>query len=356
MQKCIEPNSRYLTLDAMRGLAAFAVVILHFQVNGVIAPIGYLAVDFFFLLSGFVIAKTYDKRLSEGMTFFNFFSLRLIRLYPLFFIGFLLGIVRRLGEYAMNRPGKLPLADILSAAPFELLMMPSTVASALFVFNNPSWSLFFEMIINLIYAAILIKISNRSIKILILACGALLLAQGFSAGNLDAGPQWPDFFGGAARVGFSFLLGITISRMKIQRDTPSLHYLIPCAILLMILLAPSSGKYQLAYDAFFVFLGFPILLWLGAKFTPPKKFEKSCEWLGNISYPIYAIHYPLMFLYLFVVKKTKLPLVLQLPIFIIFVVFVAAYLTKYFDVPTRNWLTQKRLQYQNSRVLSGVKN
>ncbi|MCX7279694.1 MAG: acyltransferase [Burkholderiales bacterium] len=356
MQKSAELNSRYFRLDAMRGLAAFSVLIFHFQVNDIHAPVGYLAVDFFFLLSGFVIAKTYDKRLSTGMTFFNFLSLRLIRIYPLFFIGFLIGVIRRMGEYLVNRPSKLPLSEILHAAPFEVLMLPSTVANGLFVFNGPSWSLFFEMAINLIYAAILIKISNRSVKILMLAFGVLFLSQGFAAGSLDVGFQWRDFMGGVGRVGFSFLLGMTLSRMSIQKDAPNLRFLIPCALLLIILLAPSAEPYQLAYDAIFIFLGFPILLFIGAKFNPPKSFEKACEWLGNISYPIYAIHYPLMFLYLFAVKKTSLPAVLQLPLFIISVVSLAALLNKYFDVPMRNWLTQKRLQYQNNRIVSGVKN
>lgn len=80
---------RFVTLDAMRGIAALVVVGRHFTdaSGGHAAQFSYLAVDVFFLLSGFVLSLSYRRRFDAGMSAAEFMKLRVIRLYPLYFVG-----------------------------------------------------------------------------------------------------------------------------------------------------------------------------------------------------------------------------------------------------------------------------
>jgi peptidoglycan/LPS O-acetylase OafA/YrhL len=79
-------------MDGIRGIAAILVALFHFRAtflhydNNVIGD-GYLAVDLFFVLSGFVLAHAYEHRFARGMTTFEFMRARVIRLYPLYFVG-----------------------------------------------------------------------------------------------------------------------------------------------------------------------------------------------------------------------------------------------------------------------------
>lgn len=133
-------TGRYFTLDAMRGVAAIMVVLYHAgPVTTVIAPAGYIAVDFFFALSGFVIAATYEARLRNGLTPLRFIRIRLTRLYPLYLVGLLLGLTKALGAWLVAAPHALTGAQILSATVFGLAILPTLPPlDDLFPLNGPA--------------------------------------------------------------------------------------------------------------------------------------------------------------------------------------------------------------------------
>src|SRR5438105_11499913 len=154
-------------LDAMRGIAAIAVMLFHASsVFGPwMAPSGYLAVDLFFVMSGFVIAHSYEHRLPElGVR--NFMTIRLIRFLPFFYLGGLVGLIRLV---LLSIAGRADAGPIASIAYFLFLPAPpsSVNGQALSPLNSPGWSLLFEIYVNLAYAVLLPKLSTRTVAIIV---------------------------------------------------------------------------------------------------------------------------------------------------------------------------------------------
>jgi peptidoglycan/LPS O-acetylase OafA/YrhL len=83
-------NGRIALLDGLRGLCALLIVFFHFHMVGDgLHNHAYLAVDVYFLLSGFVVASAYEARLKSGAGVGWFFGVRMARLYPLYILLFL---------------------------------------------------------------------------------------------------------------------------------------------------------------------------------------------------------------------------------------------------------------------------
>ncbi len=334
-------NERLTSLDGLRGLAALVVLLFHFEVNGVITAKGYLAVDFFFLLSGFVIARTYDASLKSGLPFSRFAALRAIRIYPLFFVGLCIGFARGVSYLMLDRADAFTLGQLLHASAFEVFMLPSPVANNLFVLNIPNWSLFFEMAINLVYAALLFRVGTRLLIGVALAFLALLITAAVAHGAMDVGIEWKTFYGGVARTGFSFCIGMLISRLNRARARASWIAVIPAVVLVSCLMAPVLPGPAWVFDLAMVMLVFPVLVWVGASFHPPPVLQPASRLLGDLSYPVYAIHYPLMFIWLFFAKRAHFPPVAQLLGFILLVGVSAWLLNRYWDLPIRRSLNAR---------------
>ena len=175
------------TLDALRGVAAIFIVMFHYEgmfcnaYDGYAAGDGYLAVDFFFALSGFVISHAYAKRLNVGLKSTTFTKIRLIRLYPLHFVGSVFGVVSlflSLDSFGLLS-SSTPALQVSIVAQF--LMLPSwpMLSSSFFMLNQPTWSLFFELIINVFLALFWRHVSNVRILIVILvaAVGLILMSH-----------------------------------------------------------------------------------------------------------------------------------------------------------------------------------
>lgn len=158
----------FVGLDGLRGTSAAIVVIFHLQsgrsLDDLTFPAGYLAVDMFFMLSGFVIAHAYEERLKSDLTFARFAGLRAIRLYPLYILGcaLLLGHAVLQAAYA----GELWRArEFVYALPYAVALVPNFPAgpAGWFKLNPPAWSLFYEWVYNLLYAAFLLFLTTRVI-------------------------------------------------------------------------------------------------------------------------------------------------------------------------------------------------
>jgi len=331
---------RMEVLDAMRGVAALLVVLFHVRQFVPLVASGYLAVDFFFVLSGLVIAQTYGHRLAGAMGFAEFARVRIIRMYPLFLVGLILAIGRALGQLAMHVPDGLSATQLVLAVVFELFMLPSPVDQRLFALNEPGWSLFFELLINLVYAAALVKANVKALVAFVVLAGLVLLVAAFSEGSLGTGFTWDAFHWGLARVSYSFAVGVLICRLNLHRRfrLGRGFFVIPLAALTAVLVVSPPAPYTAFYDAGVVLLMSPLLVVLGASCTTTNGFRPMARLLGDTSYAIYATHYPLLFMVAFAMRKLDIAPALWLPGFLLLMIALAALLNRFYDEPVRRWL------------------
>jgi peptidoglycan/LPS O-acetylase OafA/YrhL len=282
-------------LNGLRGVAAIAVASMHlsFYMSFIhpanVAP----AVDFFFVLSGFVIAYAYEKQLLGGMTVGRFALARVIRFYPLYFIGLVMGA---LAMWTYQRPPDQ--SGFFNHLAFNLFMLPSP-----FVFDPPNhdlfpldftfWSLFFELVANLVYAALLSRLSNRLLGVIIALGFCGLVASGLVAGSLDNGTIRSTFFGGLARVTFSFFAGVGLYRLWLVRPTKViLHPALLFVLLILPMLLKPSAPFGWLYELAVLTLYMPMIVWLGSGSRPTGAWLPTSVALGALSYPLYVIHAP----------------------------------------------------------------
>jgi peptidoglycan/LPS O-acetylase OafA/YrhL len=169
---------RYITLDAVRGVAALAVVIVHISMLFGLphqASSG-LAVDLFFILSGFVVEHAYGRHLRRDMTFSRFILVRMIRLYPLYIIGlttYALFYFARPNVAATEIVPSLMLAFLYLPTPPSLSFDPTF----LFPVNPVSWSLFCEFFVNILYALFMVRLNARSLLPIVVVFGVVLVVE-----------------------------------------------------------------------------------------------------------------------------------------------------------------------------------
>jgi len=173
---------------------------------------GYLAVDLFFVLSGFVICHAYITRFERGMTVRQFMTVRLIRLYPLYVLGLVLALATFL--IGLEPMETLTRAKLAEAFFLESAMLPSwpTLRDQLFVINPVSWSLFFEIIVNLLFVACWRRLKVKTLALIITTSAAVLVAATFYRHNASAGNFWRTAIIGFPRTFLSFGMGILICK------------------------------------------------------------------------------------------------------------------------------------------------
>ena len=376
---------RYAVLDGLRGVAALVVILFHgFETY---IPFfgtqhinhGYLAVDFFFVLSGFVIGYAYDDRW-DRMSTWSFFKRRLIRLHPMVVAGTLFGAcLFFFGEsdyfslIGGTEPWKFFLCIVLG-----LLMIPAGTGLDIRGWgetnslNGPNWSLTFEYIGNILYAFVLRRLPTVVLGMLCVASAFLTmnLALGWDVFGFFAQPKYdviggwsitPDqMYVGFSRLLYPFLCGLLISRLLpkfITKENPSGSPLGIrggfwwASLLLVVLFAVPQigGKSCVAdglYQVFAIVVMFPVIVLIGAgSKTTDKRSAKWCETLGNISYPLYITHFPLMYMQMAWVSSHKDSpvwhhVVLNLGILLVAIGIAWAFL-KLYDEPVRAWLKKK---------------
>jgi peptidoglycan/LPS O-acetylase OafA/YrhL len=288
-------KERLFTLDGMRGVAALLVAVYHYRVHsGAWNFPGYLAVDFFLLLSGYVIALSYERKLTDGMPWHRFCEIRLVRLFPLYAAGLAFGMLLSVVGYLPPGLKLVPEQERVYAAFLNAGLLPSPWGVLPFPFNNPSWSLFAEIVINVIFSAALFRFRS-SYLLAGCAISAVLIANISHAPDyMNLGWNWATFWGGMARAAFAFPLGIVIFRNVNGRSLPSWMSVPTIVVLALLLLFTPLAQIRVAVELVTVFVLFPILLVVGAKCQPPRQLRRIFGLFGDVSYPIYVLHYPLV--------------------------------------------------------------
>jgi peptidoglycan/LPS O-acetylase OafA/YrhL len=284
-------DKRYEGLDGLRAVAAVAVLFHHIGVvtDEEVMTGGYLAVDFFFLMSGFVLAAAYERSFADGLHPLRYVGLRLRRLYPMIALGAVLGVAAAIAGGWQG--------EVWLAAAAQLALVPFVTASeTAFPLNNPQWSLLFELLVNAFHVLIWPWLTLRRLIALVAALGAALLGVLAVHHNLGVGWGRDNALMGAPRVGFPFFLGVLLFRIRDR--LPAIRA--PYALILMALAASLSIPHievtasDTVRDALLVFVVFPLILIAAIKTKLSAGWRRIALVGGAMSYPLYAIHYPLL--------------------------------------------------------------
>lgn len=350
---------RFHLLDALRGIAAFLVMLVHVPAYAQqrFPPVNsFMAVDFFFCLSGFVIAHSYQQRLQDGITFRTFLRARLDRLYPVYLLCTLLGFVWAL---TVDRHTFGSSAFLFLFAAIALLpnLLPQ-LHPFLFPLDLPAWSLLFELLVNAAYAFL---VRNRAQKrwlfllILILSAAAVVhwLLLGRPLGDLGWTSHSTWFLYGLARTTLSFVAGVLCyrifcsTRILVSSTSALLASVVISLAFVAILRAPLSEMRTAPFQLLCIILLFPALVLFGAFCRLPRPLHAACGLLGDISYPTYLLHVPLLRVLgfrritLFALNhpQTILPMLLAA---MSGVCLCAWFTLQWYERPVRRWLVKHR--------------
>jgi peptidoglycan/LPS O-acetylase OafA/YrhL len=357
-------SHRFHLLDGLRGFAAILVVLYHlppYLQKWFACPNAFLAVDFFFCLSGFIIAYSYENRILSGMRLGDFCLSRLIRLYPLYFLGSLLGLLSVCILSFGHGRSHLRLSDLLVAGVLSVMVLPNMGTAwsnhNIFPLNGPAWSLFFELFANLIFwFGIRFRLAGRFALLLITSTSLILLSL---AGRplSDVGAFTGSFTPGFARVGFSFAMGLVTYRVYKSRRSTLLSGKTALAasfavitLLGGMLLTRGRLVEQHTTQLLLVAIVSPLVVYLGALVKVPAAAERVCSFLGDFSYPLYILHQPFLLVwggYTAHRLSAVHPVATQLsiPIFCFAVAGITWIVGVFYDLPIRTRLTRLRVKF-----------
>lgn len=352
-------KEHFEVLDGLRGSAAFLIVLFHafnypfgFRPPLHLMHHAYLAVDFFFGLSGFVVAYAYDDRWTR-MSILQFFRIRLIRLHPLVLVGATLGLLGYLFDPFSKQMNRTAPMLLLLAYVTSLLLLPSPPVGGRThesqALNGPAWSLMQEYLGNTAYALILRRLRTVTLGIIFGLSGALLFWTANTKGSLDGGWGYPELWMAPLRLTASFVMGLWLYRIHDRIRLPKIGLLILSIVLVICFQMPEFSKagyfsFNGLYDAACVLFLFPLIILCGAHSNAGMGMIRLCKLSGRLSYPLYITHIPFVYI-LAGFSWTRHPSMnLKLTwIFLLvpFVIAVAWLALKYFDEPVRAWLTRR---------------
>ena len=310
-------KSTYLsTLTPLRGIAALFVVVMHAHLflGRIVSPTlthfvaeGWLWVDFFFMLSGFVLSHVYSQTFAEPVSrlrFRKYISARFARVYPLHFFTLLwVAIITIVIRQATNPidPFLLPIFSY-RAIPASLLLVQSLHLFTVPPLNTPSWSLSTEWWVYLIFPALVYGLQRCSAwgkgLVLLTTAGLYVMLMYYIAPNfglthtvtIDLMADW-----GLFRCLAGFILGMLCYETYRQNWGrlvlgSSLFFVLSFGAVLVTM-------HRAAHDLFIIAL-FPFIILSAAYQTGWVKRlldAPPLQRLGDWSFSIYMVHMPIIF-------------------------------------------------------------
>lgn len=345
------------TLDGLRGVAALAVVFFHLGLWAKMPLLfshGYLAVDFFFCLSGFVIAYAFKKRFEQGLGFWEFVALRMIRLYPIIAIGMVLGLLYTGVVSLVFRNQPFAIRDVISAFSLNIFLIPylgfeSKVGGAIYPLNSPFWSIFYEILINFAWALFL-----RRIPAWVFFLASVIAALIFFPllPDFEVGGGWDQFYWGLLRVCLGFGAGLWVFELYSKGiRLPAVNSVYILGVLTIILAVPEW--HNVWFDLAVVIVACPLLTLFGITAVAGNTSLRFMTFAGEISYPIYGIHRPICLGLTSVGTKAALGVFAMSGIiafaFVASIV-VAVVVSRWFDEPARKYLLARFRGFMTSKV------
>lgn len=381
MASYLTSRPRFEILDGLRGVAAIVVVVFHIFEAYSPGPAyqiinhGYLAVDFFFALSGFVIGYAYDDRWQRGMTASMFLRRRFVRLHPMVVMGATFGLLTfyaSAGDVSPSVAGT-PVLTLLGVFLMTCLLLPAPSSLDVrgwgesYSLDGPMWSLMYEYIANVLYALVVRRFPRWLLGAFVAVSAVftvdvalnidlfnLLEARNYHIHTIIGG--WSlsadQLYVGSVRLLYPFFCGLLVYRLggRIKLRGAFLW----CSLAVVALLSlPRIGEGATAwhnglYEAVAILLLFPVIVMAGAGSEVVGRRQLAvCRWLGAISYPLYLIHYPLIYLY-FGWQRTHAGLPAQVHVFAgvsVFILSVALAwgVLRLYDEPVRRYLAARWL-------------
>lgn len=375
----LESKPRYEILDGLRGVAALGVVMFHMmecypsEISRWVMPHGYMSVDFFFALSGLVLGYAYDDRWDK-MTIWGFFKRRLIRLQPMAIMGVLIGIC-----FFYYSGG--PTFDAVDATPWYMVLLEGLLLicmiplpksmdirgwGELTSINGPIWTLIYEYVANILYALFLRRTGKVLLGIIVAFCALMsadLCLQLNLWGNLvDENFQYtinggficdPEhIYRAMVRLMFPFTMGLLLSRMGRFISVKGGFWVSSLLILAMIstpMLTDLSPFHEGIFELCCILFLFPLILSIGAgSRLEGKRASKVCSVVGQLSFPLYITHYPVLYMHMsWAEKHMDSPVSTHIMVGIctcLLVVGMAWACLKLYDEPVRNWLKEHWLK------------
>ena len=369
--------SHYASLDGLRGVAAVIVLLYHIGEAHAVDRFtqmfnhGYLAVDFFFILSGFVVGYAYDRR-TAGLGVGPFFKRRLIRLQPMVVLGTVIGAIFFYfggGTLVADAPvGRVLLLTLLGAL---MLPVPASLDvrgwGETFPLNGPQWSLFFEYCANIFYVLIFRYLPKASLAVLTAAAAVLTTVFLLTNPNGDVIGGWQltsySFYAGFVRLLFPFTAGLLLARIKRPNWKIPCPFLISTVLLSIALLMPRIGGAgnlfaNALYEAVCILFVFPLIIVIGSSADGIGRFaRRPAAFLGRISYPLYLIHYPFICIYYKYIKEsgeaTTAGAVGYAVLIVVGSIAAAALIERFYERPLRRLLTRKTAVGNRQSVSNG---
>ncbi|MGA3246823.1 MAG: acyltransferase [Paraburkholderia sp.] len=335
--------------DCLRGLAAISVLLFHLNHwLGIpwLASNAGIAVDFFFGLSGYVLCVAYRGRFERGMTGALFVRIRLIRLMPVIVIGTLLS-----ASYLATRsvllhdtdihPGWLAAATVLGLSCVPLFGAPHAIGGPqVFPLNGPEYTLFLELTVNLFWM-LLRRFDGLMFALIVTLVGYSLTAM------LGMGGDTPNtFLSGFPRVFGAYYLGVMLYHSDVKFGLFSWKIwkllFLPASVATLVMMVwpaqiPFFAQWLWAAAVMpLLVLGGPSIMLIGPTRT-------AALVLGELSYPVYALHYPIyvwlngIFQQLMHRKDPLLEAVLFLPAILL----VSYFIMRFIDTPVRSFLVSR---------------
>lgn len=336
-------RKRLMILDALRAVAGLSIPLFHLfdpLTKRAEAPIGsimghgYLAVEFFLLLMGYMLGYAYDRRWNEGMGVLEFFKRRLIRLHPLVVSGVVLGLVVVL---AQPEPGVwVPwLKDagglgVLGIAMWAATMVPVVGYGMINPFNACSWTLYYEYAGNILYSLVIRRLGRAMLLFCALVAAFFWIAFAFhvnlnhvfgtdfrlfadvsnySIWSVAGGWAAKDVhvYAGFVRLGFPLFFGLLLFRLGWRIRLPKGAVWIAVSVFLLVLCTPCTYKLggpshpwvNPLFEAVALIVVFPVLIMIGAgsETDESSTAARVVSYFAELSYPLYMSHYMFMYIY-----------------------------------------------------------
>lgn len=285
-----KPSNRLPGIEALRGIAAICVVLLHLQAafggHPKVFGKGYLAVDFFLMLSGFLMVRTQEKRFGSLKAAIPFMIARYRRLWPMMALGGILGLPMLI--YKSDSIGQF----LMIAIP-NMALLPVFFPRFVYPLNIPAWTIFYELVANSLHALLLHRLKPVMLSVSLIIGLPIVIAIAQAYGTLDLGARPNTFLAAFPRILFAYLIGMAMGRCWQMRDD-SRPYLAALALPAMPAIFVASWYFGIThwlFDLAFVMVFCPLIILGGLQMRAP---SRIAYWMGGLSFPLFAIHMPIL--------------------------------------------------------------